>query len=906
MTRLTDNAIKVLEKRYFIKNADGSFAEDADGLFKRVATRVAAAEAPENQVAWATRFCEMMSRLDFIPNTPCLVNAGRPGSSGQLSACFVLPVEDSMEGIFGALTNMALVHKTGGGTGFSFSRLRPKDDPTGSGIGVASGPISFMQIFDYATGEIKQGGVRRGANMGVLRIDHPDVLEFIRMKLDPARMQNFNVSVAITDDFMAALASGGTYDLINPNTKLVAKTLSARYVYDEIVRCAHAIGDPGLIFIDRINALDPLSAALGPIEATNPCGEVPLRGDDACTLGSINLANFVSYDGRTTTIDYVRLADTVRTAVVFLDDVVTVNKYPLASIHDTVTSSRKIGLGVMGWADTLIQLGIPYGSSEAQALGEEVMRRINDNAVGSSELLARARGPFAHWKMSTYCKAGKPLRRNATVTVIAPTGTISIIAGCSSGIEPLYALSITRQQAGMTMTEVNPLVEMIALREGFYSSALMNHVRSTGSMANAPDVPDRWRDVFRTAGELTMEEHIKMQAAFQRHTEDAVSKTINLPNTASQADVDRAYMLAYSEGCKGITVYRDGCRSGQVLTAGVPPVVAHVESVAYTVPTTAHQVESVMRESFADALPSMQQSMTLTVAGSVEPSTQVTATVAKARNSDHTQIAAGLAGSYYDQLPATSLQDSDLLVAVAAGKSVNAVTKDDDLRKLQVLSRDLKNGEVRLSANSLEPYSLPPPAMKPWSIVGVDLASGPSTSAVTVVEMKPATIERRRIPDDGIRQGATLSRATPYGTAHVTINVHPSDNEPFEVFVSLGKSGSEVKAWTEAFGRATSYLLSIPSPISPRSRLDAIAQQLGSIGGGMSIGFGKDQTVSAPDAIAKILLAYLYPQGDATALPATTEPPARPRADICPECGQATLTFVKRCGECISCGYSKC
>jgi ribonucleoside-diphosphate reductase alpha chain len=1112
---LTEISQSVLAKRYLIRNASQEVIETPKALFQRVADFLATAEAPGEREKWAAIFYRMMAAREFEPNTPCLVNAGRPDGTGQLSACFVLPVPDSMDGIFSAIRNMALVQKTGGGTGFSFSRLRPEGDFVSTTSGVASGPISFMEVFDFATERIKQGGVRRGANMGILRIDHPDIMKFIALKQgDTNKMQNFNVSVAITDAFMLALEAGKDFDLIHPVNGNVVAQLHAPTVWKEIVRCAHKIGDPGLWFVDRVNAADALSEALGPIEAPNPCqpawatvltpdgirtfadidvgstiwsgqrwtkvtkkvatgvkpvhayrtragtfygtenhrvmqnghkievraadaidtvvgpvcerrgyglsdvvdglvlgdgsyhkasgrvflcagpddikaynqdpiasqdligehrpgvkdtyyevetsfktlpltynrvvpdkyrygdaikvagflrglysangsvvgnrvtlkaasfavieavqemlssigiasyyttnkahdiehhngvytsresydlnignvegrarfadligfihahknerlaasldvdgrrapkvtydiadieyigdepvfditvdadehtywtggmlvsncGEVGLRPFDACCLGSVNLAEFfVEKEGNTAhkhgnvvmrhgSIDFDRLQRTVQHSVRFLDNMLTVNKYPIPEIHDVTSKCRKIGLGVMGWADLLVQLGIPYNSPEARELGSHVMKLVNTWAADASEKLAEARGPFHHWPVSKWAKLGHKPRRNATTTVIAPTGTISIIAGCSSGIEPLYGLSMTRDQAGMTMLEVNPLVEKIARREGFWSDQLAETVRQSGSLADAPGVPDHWRAVFAIANELSMEDHVGMQSVFQAHTEDAVSKTINLKNDATEADIERAYMLAWTKGCKGITVYRDGCRSGQVLTAGV---------------------------------------------------------VAK----------------------------PDAVVAPVA--SVTATTK-------------------------------------------------------------------RRVPADGRRSGVTLSRSTPYGSVHMTINHHPSDGDPFELFVRVGKSGSEVMAWAEAFGRVVSYTLALPSPFSPQARLEEVARQLSNIGGGDVWAVGMERVVSAPDAIAKMLLSHLginesfnysvdapptahaptpvlAPVVSAGTVNAASNGHVRPKSkslsDLCPACGKAAFIYQQRCGLCTNCGHSKC
>jgi len=613
-------------------------------------------------------------------------------------------------------------------------------------------------------------------------------------------MQNFNVSVAITDAFMLALEAGKDFDLIHPVSGNVVAQLHAPTVWAEIVRCAHKIGDPGLWFIDRVNAADALSEALGPIEAPNPCAEVALRPYDACCLGSVNLAEFFvekeaagnahKYGNvvmRHGSIDFDRLQKTVQHSVRFLDNMLTVNKYPIPEIHDVTSKCRKIGLGVMGWADLLIQLGIAYGSPEARELGSHVMKLVNTWAIDASEKLAEERGPFHHWPVSKWAKQGHKPRRHSTVTVIAPTGTISIIAGCSSGIEPLYGLSMTRDQAGMTMLEVNPLVEKIAKREGFWSDQLAETVRQTGSLADAPSVPDHWRAVFAVANELSMEDHVGMQSIFQVHTEDGISKTINVRNDATEADIERAYMLAWTKGCKGITVYRDGCRSGQVLTAGV----------------------------------------------AVKPN------------------------------------DVPTVVAPVATAPVAATTK-------------------------------------------------------------------RRVPADGRRAGVTLSRSTPYGSVHMTINHHPSDGDPFELFVRVGKSGSEVMAWAEAFGRVVSYTLALPSPFSPQARLEEVARQLSNIGGGDVWAVGMERVVSAPDAIAKMLLShlgindsfnYVVDAPPATHAPMPMHAPAAPivsastvnaasnghvrpksksLSDLCPACGKATFIYQQRCGLCTNCGHSKC
>lgn len=733
MIALTENSRKVLAQRYLIRNSSNEITETPGEMFQRVAKTIASVEENDfDAKLYEEAFYQTMYRLEFLPNTPCLVNAGRPGGTGQFSACFVIPVPDSMEGIFEAVKQMALVHKTGGGTGFSFSRLRPAGDMVKTTSGVASGPVSFMIPFDATTQVTKQGGVRRGANMGILRVDHPDIMQFIRLKLDRNLLQNFNVSVAITNKFMDALAKDGDFDLIHPVTGKVHSTVKASDIWSEIVRCAHIIGDPGLFFIDRANERDPLVEALGPIEATNPCGEVPLRAHDACTLGSINVANFYA-ENKPHSVDWERLGKTVTLAVRFLDNVLTCNKYPVKEIHDITSASRKIGLGVMGFAELLIMKGMPYRSDAAITFGEQLMQTISLKAIEASVKLATERGPFPLFSQSKHAK-GAP-RRNSTCTVIAPTGSISIIAGCSSGIEPLFALAMKREQAGLTMHEFNPLVMHVADKHKFNTQAFIDHVKETGSASDAPGVSDHWQNVLQVANEIPIAGHIGMQAAFQRHTEDGVSKTINMHKQATQDDVNAAYMMAWTSGCKGITVYRDGSREGQVLTAGAAP--------------------------------------------------------------------------------------------------------------------------------------------------------------------KPVIVsnKRRTIPDNGWRDGRTCTKKTSSGSVHVTINDHPDDGYPFEVFVRLGKGGTEVNAWTEAQGRQISYTLSIPSTESPRKRMEAIVEQLSGIGGGDSIGIGAERISSVADAIGKVMQEYLESKDVKVHIE---------RRDLCPQCHQPSFVIEAGCGLCKGCGFSRC
>ena len=770
----TQQAIKVLEERYLMKDDRGKVIETPEEMCWRVSWEIASAEARWGKTraevtGIAKDYYDILIKHEFLPNSPTLMNAGT-GNNLQYSACFVIPVEDSIEGIFDALKYQALIHKTGGGTGFSFSRLRPHGSMVKTSSGTASGPVSFMRIFDAATNEVKQGGKRRGANMGILRIDHPDILEFIHCK-EEGGITNFNISVGITDKFMEAYKNNKNYNLINPKTKEVSGKLSAKLVFDEIVKSAWKTGDPGVIFIDRINvgSANPIPS-LGPIESTNPCGEQPLYPFDSCNLGSIFLTYLIKDVDGIKDVDWEKLEKVTRTAVRFLDNVIEVNPYTLPQIRQTTLGIRRIGLGVGGWADLLVELGIPYDSDEALNLAEKLMSFVNEKAKEESYELAKERGPFPLWQESIY-KNEFP-RRNSTVTTIAPTGTISIIAGASSGIEPLFAIAyehiVRDRHIDRKLAFVNPKFEEVLKEKNLWSDEIKNKVAKEGVIRHITDIPEDVRKVFGTAHEINPIWHIKMQAAFQSHTENAVSKTINLRHDSKEEGVKNAYLLAWDMGCKGITIFRDGSKDTQVLNLGL----------------------------------------------------------------------------------------------------------NDKKEEIEVSSGPLIARPFRVS-------------------------------------------------------GSTYRIATPMGTAFITINENEK-REPIELFVNIGKAGSDLAAMAEALGRTISTTFRFRGDLSPKERAKEIALQLSGIGGRRSVGFGPAKILSLPDAVSIALSCHYdfmingngaLPSGTVSTVRATqhqeTGASLDPAAvtislsethigDICPSCGSSALVYEEGCSKCHACGHSEC
>lgn len=879
--KLSENARIVLAKRYLKKDEAGTPTEDAETMFWRIARTVAEVDseygASERAVEEVARsFYDLMAQGSFEPNSPTLMNAGRP--LGQLSACFVLPVEDALSnaggrtpnsnrrtpnggsgtpnggnetsngnrpslnggsGIYDTLRAMALVHQSGGGTGFSFSRLRPEGDTVRSTMGVASGPVSFMSLYDASTEVVKQGGTRRGANMGILRVDHPDVRKFVRCKNDTSQITNFNISVAVTDAFMEAVTEGAEYDLICPRTGEVKGRENAREVFDSIVEGAWKTGEPGVFFVDRANEHNPVPR-LGAYEATNPCGEQPLLPYDVCNLGSINVGAFAKggssearrFEDPLDGIDWDGLRHVVHLSVHFLDNVIDANRYPLAEIDDLAKKIRRVGLGIMGWADLLVRLGVRYDSEEGVETGRRVMAFVEEETRRASERLAEARGVFPAWEESIWgpdetCArdaSGERVRpcrrlRNCNLTTVAPTGTISIIAGCSGGIEPLFAVAFMRNQAGSMMPDVNPDFVARARREGWYGDELMERIAHEGHI-HFDDVPEDARDVFRTSHDISPEWHVRMQAAFQEHVDSAISKTTNFAHEATREDVREIYDLAFRLGCKGVTVYRDGSRPMQVLSTG----------------KTGRSEEGAGEAAAADALG----------AGSAKAVEALEQQLADAREEAH----------------------------------CTAVELAEARRQLEALDR--------------------------------------KAAATRQVRTRPQML-----------RGRTTKMKSPLGDLYVTIN-EDDKGYPFEVFCTLGKAGGAAMADLEAVGRLASLALRSGVLIT------AVRDQLRGISCDRAVGVGQHKVLSAPDAVAQAIDHYLaeksgvqeeLPLGtpaaaavaevDATGgAPSSTAPLAFTATGYvdhtdaalgsCPACGASQLAYEEGCRKCYVCGFSEC
>jgi ribonucleoside-diphosphate reductase alpha chain len=778
----SDQALRVLKERYLDKDDSGKIIETADEMVWRVAFAVASAEAlwgesKERVLEQATKFYRLMVGGKFLPNSPTLMNAGK-GNGLQYSACFVLPVGDSLEGIFDAIKYQAIIHQSGGGTGFSFSDLRQRGAIVKRSKGVASGPVSFMRVFNEATQQIKQGGTRRGANMGILQVDHPDVREFITSKVDGG-ITNFNISVAVTDEFMEAVKEGKEYSLKAPHNDEVVGTENAKEIFDLIANTAWETGDPGIIFIDKVNSstANPIPSK-GPIQSTNPCGEQPLYPFDACNLGSIFLDKFVLREkGQKPKVDWNELKKTARQGVQFLDDVIEINPYPLQQIEETVRSVRRIGLGIGGWGDMLYLLEIAYNSEEALLLAKKIMRVINSEGHKASRNLAKIRGSFDLWNESIFSK-GEPMR-NATVTTIAPTGSIGILASTSGGCEPVFALAykhtVKDESLNREMFFVDPAFEKVARDEGFWNEQLAKKVAETGSVEGLPEVPERWQKILTTSHQISPEWHVRMQAAWQKHTDNAVSKTVNLPNSASVDDVANVYRQSYDLGCMGVTVYRDGSKDWQVLNVG----------------------------------------------------------------------------------------------------------KKEE-------KKEIDSGQARMTEEG----------------------------GVAELQLRPEKLT-----------GTTYKIKTPIGTAFVVINSDELGN-PFEIFINVGKAGTHVMADAEAIGRLLSMAFRIPSVLPARAVAEAVVEQLAGIGGSESVGFGNGKVRSLADGVAKVLRQYLEAQdvkslsnGHSTnteikeMLTEEKESSVQQmplvvglskKADLCPDCGQASLVLEEGCAKCYSCGASKC
>ncbi|MBM4436870.1 MAG: adenosylcobalamin-dependent ribonucleoside-diphosphate reductase [Actinobacteria bacterium] len=891
---MSENALAVLRKRYFLKDRVDHPTEDVDAFFQRVVGGVVKVERERGWVDGDAyrQICDdaygLLRGLRFVPNSPCLMNSGKPEGYAQMAACFVLPIEDNLRSIKTTDMNAALIHQSGGGTGFNFSTIRPRGDFVRSSGGVASGPVSFMSMIDHSCGEIKQGGTRRGANMGILNVDHPDILNFIACKAQDGKIANFNISVGVTDAFMRAVEADEPYDLVNPRTGAVysdpatgeARRMRARDVWDKLIEGAWLNGEPGVIFLDRIRATNP-TPAVGAQDTTNPCGEQPLLPYEACVLGSLNLNAHLDTDR--SAIDWQALRRDVHLAIRFLDDMVEASNFPLPEIDAIVKrGNRRVGLGVMGWADILFALGVRYDSPQAEALARRVMRFINDEARRASEALAEIRGPFPNWEGSRWSSEGHRPRRNATVTTIAPTGTISMIADCSSGIEPLFALIFWKNVMrdgddgkATSLRYLNPVFERFARAQGLCRDALIDAIEANhGSLcpndttpaaarAVLEGVPAAAREVFVTAHDIPPDGHIRTQAAFQEHCENAVSKTINFTHAATRADVARGYWQAYRTGCKGVTVYRDGSRVLQVLTT------------------------------------------------SATPESAVAAAEAVERSNGHA--------------PATPPSNGNGHARTASNG------KDADFA-ITAKPRLLPEGEARESVSGSHPLpegDEPPVAGRRGRVMEGHAAPTPMDERLPVV----AAITRER-PDE--MHGATARIRTGCGPLFVTIN-DDARTQPFEVFATLGKAGGCAAAQTEAIGRMVS--LALRSGVA----LEEVHKHLRGITCHRPAGIGPARVLSCADGIAQVIARRLHTQSDGfvplvdlqgqgtyTPLEAPLPPPAVPVllsagqtavggpvyqemqassstfVGACPNCGGNQLFHAEGCVKCVSCGYSDC
>lgn len=858
--QITGNALRILQERYLKKNSRGKPIETPEDMFHRVAGTVAKAEliydSQANIKSREEEFYQVMANFDFLPNSPTLVNAGRP--LGQLSACFVLPIEDSMKSIFGTMRDAALIQKSGGGTGFSFSRIRPEKDRVRSTGGIASGPVSFMRAFDAATGVVCQGGVRRGANMGILNITHPDIIQFITAKKEPTVLTNFDLSVAVTDEFMEAVKAGTDYNLINPRSKKPVSRANAKEIFDTIIASAWESGEPGIVFIDKVNQANP-TPQLGKIESTNPCGEQPLLPYESCNLGSINLARMIKKKSGTPDIDYPKLAKVVRIAVRFLDNVIDVNKFPLPKIEETTKKTRKIGVGVMGFADMLLQLGIPYDSEDAVKLASDVMNFINKKAMESSIELAKERGPFPAIEDSIYDVPNGSKPRNATWTTIAPTGNISMVASCSCGIEPLFGLIyIHNVLDGSKLVEVNQYFEEVAKQRGFYSNNLVMQLTGGVRLKDINGVPEDVKRLFVTAYDIAPEFHVRMQAAFQKSTQNAVAKTVNLPEETRLEDVTKIYMLAYEKGLKGITIYRCGSRKGQPIG---------IEQTTIDVPDT-----MVIPRPRPKSLHGITKRVK-TGCGSIYVTVNYDDQGCLFEIFSILGKAGGCASA---QLEAIARLSS---LALRSGVAIADIAKHLRFIRCPNLYIPSDGGRRIFSC---------PDAIA--TIFDENIEKATSPAKIVKPKRRPQSIK-----------GITDKIETGCGHLYVTVN-HDERGRLFEVFTVLGTAGGCASAQLSAIARLTSLAL--------RAGVDAreIAQHLRGIRcpSPAVISEGKVRVSSCADAISITLDKYIG--GEESAINKNQMQFYQLTGNVagqCPNCA-SLLIYQEGCYMCRACGFERC